>query len=287
MILSAFFCFLTGLALEIYWLRVNSIPNDETGFRHTLLVGFVILFAGIILVALVYICGLDQIKVSMDDGWVFLIFVLLGLFLLFAGIFATSFLPRVSERSILIVQFMILVDLFLNRTEIQPLIIIVCAILTILGILGLIFTRTSPFPLFKVFLYFWFLVLLVVQVFLSGDLSYFTQINIGLLESFTFGAVFFFIILHCLILVRFFMIITSLILPRNRRLAVQAIQFIFYDDQTSPLSFFLFMLLSAAVVYLINRYQLPMAKLWINLVFLLIIQVIFNPKIIKLFKRGI
>jgi hypothetical protein len=223
----------------------------------------------------------------MDDGWVFLIFVLLGLFLLFAGIFATSFLPRVSERSILIVQFMILVDLFLNRTEIQPLIIIVCAILTILGILGLIFTRTSPFPLFKVFLYFWFLVLLVVQVFLSGDLSYFTQINIGLLESFTFGAVFFFIILHCLILVRFFMIITSLILPRNRRLAVQAIQFIFYDDQTSPLSFFLFMLLSAAVVYLINRYQLPMAKLWINLVFLLIIQVIFNPKIIKLFKRGI
>ncbi len=134
-------------------------------------------------------------------------------------------------------------------------------------------------PILRVFLYFFYLILLVVQTVLSGQLALFSEIEISLPEGFSFGAVFFFIILHGLFLVRFFMIVTSLVLPRNRRLAGQAIQKLYYDDHSPAWQFGLFALVALGATWLVGQINLPMPGLWVNLFILLAVQVVFNPRL--------
>jgi hypothetical protein len=287
MTLPAFIFFMTGLIMEALWLLANAGGRSESDWvRKTLGLEAAVLVVGALLAGLVALFGGAQVTVSLDDAWVGWIFVILGLFLLAAGILAPTLLPRVSEQSILIVQFIILVNLFQPGVVIPIFGMLIFSILPILLILWLVLRKTSPSPILKLFIYFWYLIILVAQTFLSGQMALFNQPALNLFEGFTFGAVFFFIILHGLFLVRFFLIITSLILPRNRKNAIDAIRTIFFDDQISIPSFLLFMLATAAITVLLNRFQIPMANLWTSLLIVLIIQLAFNPSVRRQFEQS-
>jgi len=160
------------------------------------------------------------------------IFIGLGLFLLYFGVVDPRLLPRVNEQTVLVVHTTIILNLLLNSPRPSPLILLALLVPTI-GVLYLALTKRTISPVAKALVYLWYLVsllLLAIQNDFGGLFS--TSVSEPtLLESYITGAASIFLLLHSLFLIRFFLMVSSLIFPYNWRYMQTVMPKLFSDEQ--------------------------------------------------------
>jgi len=239
MSLSAFVALCAGMAFEILTLWESSRQRTEDSARPRLgplqtleqgLIGLVIILS-LALVAVFELTGLAKINVYMG-GAVDGIFIGLGLFLLYFGVVDPRLLPRVNEQTVLVVHTTIILNLLLNSPRPSPLILLALLVPTI-GVLYLALTKRTISPVAKALVYLWYLVsllLLAIQNDFGGLFS--TSVSEPtLLESYITGAASIFLLLHSLFLIRFFLMVSSLIFPYNWRYMQTVMPKLFSDEQ--------------------------------------------------------
>jgi hypothetical protein len=279
MTLIAFFFFMLGALAEILWLWRQAQPDSATYpiTRHTLVVGGLAGLAlglGLVLEVL----GWEVIQVSLSNTWVAFIFTLLCGFLFLASL-APQFLPRVNEQTILTVQVLITIHLWLSGGNAHWAALLFIGLLPASISLYLVLRQTPVPPLGKALIYFWYLLSLLVQAAQGGGLDYFRLNRLAPIEGLAFGMLFVFLILHGLFALRFFLIVSSLLRPRNRRLVAQAMPVLFYDDQLPVRPFLILLGALGAALICLRALHLPGYPLWLNLSLLLVVQLLFNPSL--------
>lgn len=217
--------------------------------------------------------GLDQVIVSLDDLWVGYIFAGLGLFVLAVGLVSDVFLPRVGERSVIAVQILVvLFTVTAQRTPAWPLYLALTA-LPLIGSLSLAISRRNLSPAVQALVYFGYLLALLALTLQVADLGLFEAVRMDHWQALAFGGLFFFLAVHTLFILRFFLIVSSLLIPRNRPLAAGIMPRLFSSEQVSFKRFGLFTLLLSALVLLNNWLNLLPAELLAGLAVMMGVQV--------------
>jgi hypothetical protein len=239
--------------------------------------------AAALLLGILSLAGVAGVMVSLSDAPIGWIFVVLGVFVLGFGVVADGLLPRVSEKSILVTQLLVIFNELLairsgDSVTLFPLVWFLVLGLPAGVMLYLAFNPRPVAPLLKTLLYLWYLASLLVLSFQNGAAAFFESSILYPQTAFAFGATFIFLLLHGLFAIRFFLIASSTLLPRNRPPVRRVMQRLFADDQISPRRFTLFALGIAAVLAL-NAWLLlfPRAVL-LNLVVIASVQLFFNPR---------
>jgi hypothetical protein len=178
------------------------------------------------------------------------IMVLAGLFLLFAGLWYHKFLPRINEQTLVVVTAIVLLSLY-GQIQLDWQWLAALA-LPLLAIFILALTKHSLPPALKSLFYFWYLVCLLVMAYL-GTFDLLFNPDTGNLETsfehFVAGASGLFFLLHCVFLVRFFLMLTANLLPWNRYLIALAMPQLFGDEQMPRRRFVVILLVVLAILY--------------------------------------
>jgi hypothetical protein len=198
-------------------------------------------------VGLFTLLGIDQVKVYINTPGINFIFYALGFFVVVAAFFGTIFLPPVNEQSILAVQALILLNALAGGVVDWIPMAALTAVPALVCLALLIWPRSFA-PEVKAVLYLWYLLSLLAMPFQSGQAAYFRAPLLTWFEAWVFGGLFIFMILHGLFAVRFFLLTSSLILPRNRPAIAPLMARLFSDEQASLPRFALVMALSAGLV---------------------------------------
>jgi len=286
MTLSTLIMFLCGIIVEIMLLWERTRPQaDDPGSgwlviarlsRFQLWIGSLCL-AALALAGACELIGVGAILVSLDDGWVGAIFVTLGVFIFFLGVWG-NLLPKVNETSILSVQALVLVGL-MTRPEVNFLGLgLWLAGLPALVVILLVGRKTALNPGLKAMVYLWYLVSLLILSFENGSFDTFNQAELNFLEGFAAGSVFIFLILHSLFSMRFFLIASSLILPRNRPYIQAIMPHLFGDEQIAPRQFIGLLAVVLAVVLLNRAAGLVSQTVLVNLSVLVCVQYLFRSE---------
>jgi hypothetical protein len=193
----------------------------------------VALVLGATLIAIFELTGLASYEVYMGQPIVDAIFIVLGLGLFFYGLVNPLLLPRINEQAALSVHTTVLLSLALTgwNEALRAYLIAPVFLTLVLAYLGL--SRRSPSPTVKALVYLWYLITLLGLT-LQNDFSSLTQpasTPLPLTEAFVVGAAGVFLLLHGLFLVRFALIVSSLIIPRNRHYITDAMPRLFTDEQ--------------------------------------------------------
>jgi hypothetical protein len=159
-------------------------------------------------------------------------------FLFVFGLVDPRMLPRVNEQSILVTNLVILPALpgwFEQNLWLTALVLLPTVALAVL----VAFPRILP-PTLKAFVYFWYLgCLLVVTMQSNFDLLFTSNTTMNLFDQFIAGQSGLFLLLNALFLVRFFLMLSALVLPANRHYIPAAMPQLFNDEQISTRTFFL------------------------------------------------
>lgn len=311
MTLPVFTTFILGAFLEIIALqdhnhnsRTNSrLITPNTINRRSLLTMGGLILAGLAL-AVIYLTGLSEIKTSLDDLVPAFIFTIGGLYIFFMGAVSSQLLPRVNEQSILAVFYIILFSQLANSSIWQTINtipgysdvydsegflaqfwahfqgILFWLVLTIT--LSIFLLRDTPIGLpGKAILYLAYLSALIFQATSNGSLEYFQMEEISISNGFLFGGIFVFFILHGLFTARFFLVVCSLVLPRNHILARPMINRIFNDEQTSPRKFLFFTCLILLLTIANAIYQWVSPGLFMNVLTMISVQWFYRPNLSK------
>ncbi len=285
MSLLSFIFFMLGALLEILWLWDDAHPQTGLPKGSRLLAGTFgrvqwiqagLCAAAGLLAAVVYLLGAAQVRVSLDDGLVFVIFVALGLFVLAFGVVADGLLPRVSEKSILMVLLLVILNNLAgggNNPALPLLLALPAAVLIYL----MFSTRALP-PLAKAAVYLVYLAALLVNAMQAGALEGFSAADFTPGEALVFGIAFIFLLLHGLFAIRFFLIVSSLALPRNWPLVRQVMPRLFADEQMPPWRFGLFALALGGLLLLNDATGLVPRAALLNLALMASVQLFFNPR---------
>jgi len=275
MTLSAFVAFCLGMCAEVIWLWEGAHPAMTAQQRRfspsRWLLGPLTVLAAL-LIALFEVLGVGGTDTSMSNSWVGFIFVGVGLFVLLSGVVGNNLLPRVNEASILVTLTLVMMGIdeqnwWLAAAVLAPSLLVVVYL----------FVRSTPPPaLIKAFIYFWYLLALIVLSFENGTATYFSARGLSIPEAAMFGSVFIFLLLHGLFSVRFFLIVSSLILPRNRRWVGVLMPKLFDDGQAPRLRFVLLFAAVLAVVLLNDWLDLAPRSLVIGAAVLASTQVLFR-----------
>jgi hypothetical protein len=283
MALTAFVFFLLGIFAELVFLyesahgrRIITTRPDESRdslraaiegghrpFVHSLLAAGDLrpardLLAGAALLAALLAgvfewAGIGAEKVSIDTPGVSLIFILLGLGLLAAALAANLFLPRVNEAVILVVQGTVLLGFLWTGEPVEWLPLVALGAAPALVTLALLACRLPLPPQAKALIYLWYLVTLLMGPFQSGQAALFQESEPSWTEAISLGMVFIFLLVHGLFAVRFFLIVSSMILPRNHCLVARLMLHLFADEQVSLPRFSLAAIVVAGLLFA-NRY---------------------------------
>jgi len=127
----------------------------------------------------------------------------------------------------------------------------------------------------KALVYFCYLLSLLALGFQREQMAFFSSKEFTLIEGLVFGMLLVFLVLHGLFAIRFFLMISSLILPRNRAYLPQVMPVIFYDEQ-APTAVFMVItgsLLGALVV--LRLFEIGNSLVWLDLAVILSVQVFF------------
>lgn len=233
-----------GMVIEVLllWERsAHDAARSQSGFVPgppspiQALIGLVVLVAAL-LVALVDGFGLQVPAFWIDafsNGIMFVAFSFLFVF----GLVVPRLMPRVNEQAILAVNLVTL----LNLAVMPGLPPVVLAGFAVPGMLLLLLgvTRQSLSPMLKSLVYFWYLVCLLALT-LQNDFSVFISNELqpaNLFQMAVAGAAGIFLLLHALFLVRFFLMLSALILPHNRKYLFQVMPGLFGDEQMPALKF--------------------------------------------------
>lgn len=286
MSLEAFVFMTLGITVELLWLWGNAhgwadSPNQPRIIaspvpQHWTYASFLGVIA-VVIVLLLRLFGIEG-RTTLSDALPFMIFTGLGVFMFFAGVVGTGLLPQVNERSIIATQLIVLFGLVWGRGLALPWVIGLAALPV--ALILLLVLRQKPFgPVSKALLYFWYLMLLIVQVYQDRDtLESFSASDLSLMTAFLFGATLVFLILHGLFAIRFGLIVSSLVFPKNRRLVGLMMPRLFQDEQVSPLRFFLVLGGMLALVVGLTAFQLAPSGLVLNTAVLLSVQLLFRSK---------
>lgn len=276
MTLFSFVFFLFGILSEIIFLLEAASPHifrmevagkaeqekaglgkQTTGIAHfnrpamLLIAGLAVLAA--LVAGLLELFGAGGVLVYIDSPVISFIFVLLGLFVLAAALLAKSFLPPVNEQSILVALCLVLVSALWGERSLIWLPGWLLTVVPAVVALALLIWRRGFSPLLKAVLYLWYLLSLMVIPFQSGEVAFFHQLEFNILESYSYGILLVFLLVHCLFAVRFFLIASSILVPRNRRWVSQIMPQLFTDEQV-PLTRFLPVVALIAILLLVNQY---------------------------------
>lgn len=194
-----------------------------------------VLFVGAaLIIGIIELLGPAAYEISMGESITDVIFILLGLALFYYGVVDPFLLPHVNEQTVLVVHITMTLGLLLNSQFYMP----VWGYVALLGFptlalayLGL--TKRVPSPVIKALVYLWYLIELLALT-LQNDFTSIIQqrtVTPSLTEDFVTGATAIFLLLHSLFLVRFFLMTSSLIVPRNRRYMDIVMPQLFTDEQ--------------------------------------------------------
>jgi hypothetical protein len=261
MTLANFTLFYCGILCELLLLIESANPAIASklfDMRGNSLVGYfmpptralasILLALALGIAGLFRLLGYAQIKVYIDTPIVNILMIVLGLFILFTAIMTGLFLPLVNEQTILVVQCLILYQALTGDMPFNWISLVGWTLLPTLIVLGLVlWPRPLPFAL-KALLYLWYLLSLLVMPFQSGQVAYFRQLTFTWVEAWSYGALFIFMIIHGLFAVRFFLMTSSLLVPRNWPLMERFIPHVFSDEQVPRLRFLLVMGISAGLL---------------------------------------
>jgi len=287
MSLPNFIFFLIGTGLEVTWLWENAHGFTlskrlrdfwELPWIRPRRIGVGLgMGAAQALVSLILFSFRD-VFISISDPVIGMVFALEGLFLLYAGITGDRLLPRVNKMTILGVQLIITSGLIVAESAFNPLVLVFQLILPgcIVIILAL---RKRPISLVvKALLYFWYLISLVLLVYQNGDVLVFEMPEWTILDAFLAGAVSFYLLLNAIFAIRFFLIVSSLLLPANHPLAAGLIPRLFSDEQFDPLRFGLTLAVILALIALNEWLHFMSMILFINILVVVSIQFVFRGK---------
>jgi len=193
------------------------------------------LFVGAaLIIGIIELLGPAEYEIYMGQSITDVIFILLGLALFYYGLVDPFLLPHVNEQTVLVVHITMTLGLLLNSQFSMP----VWGYVALLGFptlalayLGL--TKRVPSPVIKALVYLWYLIELLALT-LQNDFTSITQprtVPPSLTEDFVTGATAVFLLLHGLFLVRFFLMTSALIVPRNRRYMDIVMPQLFTDEQ--------------------------------------------------------
>lgn len=281
MTLEVFVLFLLGMALEVVWMwkaaHAQAQEKTVTASVAQMLSDNWIIQAGLVLLAGaafggVHLLGIDQVYTSLDDGPVFLLFTLIGLFILIEGLFGSHLMPPINERSVLSTQLLVAAGMLTGAMQLPSTVLWALGIFMLLLSLFLLLQRQSLPPIRKALVYAWYLALLLGLSVMNGDVVLFSAHSLNFTSGFAFGVVFIFLLLHALFFIRFFLIVCSLILPRNRKFIGYMMPRLFNDEQVQPLPFMLITLGLTAAVWINSRLNLLPNALFISLCVLVSIQ---------------
>lgn len=245
MSLQAFIALCLGFVVEILvlWEQASLDDADQDPVRWRFGSGmavsrqqFLIAVAftvALILTGLVRLVGWASHDVYMGQMIIDAIFVALGLFAIYYGVFNPILLPKINEQVVLSVHTTVVVNYLLGAPGPLDAPYAVGLGVVTLGLLGVSLTQRRLPPLLKALLYLWYLISLLAMT-LQNDFAALTEpasTPIPLTEAFVTGAAGIFLIMHGLFLVRFFLISSSLILPANRRYIGLAMPELFSDRQ--------------------------------------------------------
>lgn len=171
-------------------------------------------------------------------------------FLFVFGLVHPKLLPRINEQTILVIT--IAVTYQLNSVQALTGYQLAALLLLNLTVLALVLTNQILSPLLKSFLYAWYLICLLLLTLQSNYAILFatTPPEENILPYFITGAAGIFLLLHSIFLVRFFLMLSALVLPKNRWLISQAMPQLFDDHQLPPLKFFGILTFFAALIWL-------------------------------------
>jgi len=281
MTLEVFVLFLLGMALEVVWMwkaaHAQAQEKTVTASVAQMLSDNWIIQAGLVLLAGaafggVHLLGIDQVYTSLDDGPVFLLFTLIGLFILIEGLFGSHLMPPINERSVLSTQLLVAAGMLTGAMQLPSTVLWALGIFMLLLSLFLLLQRQSLPPIRKALVYAWYLALLLGLSVMNGDVVLFSARSLNFTSGFAFGMVFIFLLLHALFFIRFFLIVCSLILPRNRKFIGYMMPRLFNDEHVQPLPFMLITLGLTAAVWINSRLNLLPNALFISLCVLVSIQ---------------
>jgi hypothetical protein len=174
------------------------------------------------------------------------------MFLFVYGMVIPKLLPRVNEQTIVVITAVVLLSL-VGQAELAWYWLAALAVPIVAIFLMALTTFIMP-PLFKSLYYFWYLICLFAMAYQSNlDLLFNAPTESQTsMDYFIAGAAGIFLLLHSIFLVRFFLMLTANILPRNRYLIQLAMPQLFSDEQM-PRYKFLVILLLVVIVLWANR----------------------------------
>ncbi len=215
------------------------------------------LFVGAaLIIGIIELLGPAGYEIYMGQSITDVIFILLGLALFYYGLVDPFLLPHVNEQTVLVVHITMTLGLFLNSQFYMP----VWGYVALLGFptLALAYlgvTQRVPSPAIKALVYLWYLIELLALT-LQNDFTSITQqrtVTPSLTEEFVTGATAIFLLLHSFFLVRFFLMTSTLIVPRNRSYMDLVMPQLFTDEQL-PVWQLLALLGAVVLVLLLNSF---------------------------------
>jgi len=200
------------------------------------------------------------------------------MFLFVFGMVSPKLLPRVNEQTIVVVSLVALYGLF-SLTQLEWF-WLAALLLPALGVFVMALTTRVIHPYLKSLLYFWYLICLFIMV-LQSNFEMFirpaSELELTLFDHFIGGAAGIFLLLHSIFLVRFFLMLTALILPSNRYLMTLAMPQLF-DDQQIPRLKFLGILALFGVILAFNHWSGLVASVsMLNILILLAVHFLERP----------
>jgi hypothetical protein len=286
MTLEVFVLFMLGMALELVWLweaaHTHGQEQVETASVAQMLPDTWFIQAGLIILAgmafgIVHLLRVDQVYTSLDDAPVFILFTLIGLYVLFAGVIGSQLLPPIHERSVLSTQLLMAAGMLTGAGQLPSAVLwALGSVMLVLSLFLLLYRQALP-PIPKALVYAWYLALLLGLSVMNSDTALFSARDLDLTSGFTFGVVFIFLLLHGLFFIRFFLIVCSLILPRNRKYIGEMMPRLFSDEQAEPGLFVLVTLGLIAAVWLNAHFNLLPGALFTSLCVLISTQLLARP----------
>jgi hypothetical protein len=173
-------------------------------------------------------------------------------FLFVFGMVIPKLMPCVNEQTIVVITAIVMLSL-VGQVELAWYWLAALSI-PLAGIFLIALTTVAIPPTLKSLLYFWYLACLFLMAYQNNYdmfLKPASELELTLLDYFIGGATGIFLLLHSIFLVRFFLMLTALILPGNRHLIRTAMPQLFSDEQM-PRGKFIVILLLAGVLVLVN-----------------------------------
>lgn len=286
MSLHSFIFFAAGILSELLLLKDSANPAKARwrtplfaySFSPAQILTAVLLGVAGVLAGISKLAGVGEMLIYIDTPVVNLFFVVLGVAVFFAAVASNIFLPPANEQSILLVQCLLLAGNLWGKNNLDWLPAwLTIAFPTALCVLLVVWRQAFPGWL-KVILYAWYLFTLLITPFQTGETAYFQMRDFTLIQGYSFGLLFIFLIVHGLSAVRFLLLVPSSIFPRNRPLIEAAMDRVFSDEQV-PLRRFLITAGLVAVVLLVNEvFHVLDRPIALSLGMLIVVQVLRVPQ---------